>query len=65
MRGEDKWKIWNEDEEIAKSEEEAKKLVSLRFHKWIHVVATTSLRTTNRLLSKLKSIVSYRDYKRT
>ena len=28
-------------------------------------MATTSLRMTNRLLSKLKSIVSYRDHKRT
>jgi len=33
---------------------------------WVNaVVATTSLKTTNRLLSKLKSIVSYRDHKRT
>ena len=29
------------------------------------VVATTSLRITNRLLSKLKSKVSHRDHKRT
>jgi len=32
--------------------------------KW-SVVATTSLRMTNRPLSKLKSKVSYEDYKRT
>ena len=34
----EKWKIWNEEEEkVAKSKEEAKKLVSQRFHKWIYV----------------------------
>jgi len=33
----EKWEIWDEKEEIAKSEEEAKKLVSQRFYKWIHV----------------------------
>jgi len=27
------WKIWNEKEKVAKSEEETKKLVSSRFHK--------------------------------
>ena len=32
-----KWEIWNEEEETAKSEEEAKKLVSQRFHKQIYV----------------------------
>ena len=31
------WNIWNEKKKVAKSEEEAKKLVSLRFYKWIHV----------------------------
>ena len=29
----EEWEIWNEEDEIAKSEEEAKKLVSQRFHK--------------------------------
>ena len=29
------------------------------------IVATTSLRMTNRLLNELKSIVSYGNYKRT
>ena len=29
--------IWNEEKEVAKSEEEAKRLVSLRFYKWIQV----------------------------
>ena len=33
----EKWKIWDDNDETAKSEEEAKKLVSLRFHKWIYV----------------------------
>jgi len=31
------WEIWDEEEEAAKSEEEAKKLVTERFYKWIHV----------------------------
>jgi len=31
----EKWEIWNEKEESAKSEEEAKKLISQRFYKWI------------------------------
>ena len=29
----EKWEIWNEKEELAKSEEEAKKLISQRFYK--------------------------------
>jgi len=33
----EKWEIWKEEEEVAKSEEEAKKLVPERFYKWIHV----------------------------
>jgi len=33
----EKWEIWNKEEEVAKSEVEAKKLVSERFHKWIYV----------------------------
>jgi len=35
------------------------------FPKLSPVVVTTSLRTTNRLLSKLKNIISCKDYKRT
>jgi len=31
------WEIWNEEEEAAKSEAEAKKLVPEKFHKWIKV----------------------------
>ena len=31
----EKWKIWNKEEEVAKLEAEAKKLVPERFHKWI------------------------------
>ena len=31
------WKIYDKEEEAVKSEEKAKKLVPLRFHKWIHV----------------------------
>jgi len=33
----EKWEIWDEEEKMAKSEKEAKKLVLQRFHKWIHV----------------------------
>jgi len=33
----EEWEIWDEEEETAKSEEEAKKLVPERFHKWIKV----------------------------
>ena len=33
----EKWEIWNKKEETAKSEEEVKKLVSEKFHKWIYV----------------------------
>jgi len=33
----EKWEIWDEEEEVAKSEEKAKNLVPEHFHKWIHV----------------------------
>jgi len=33
----EEWEIWNEEEEAARSEAEAKKLVLERFHKWIKV----------------------------
>jgi len=33
----EEWEIRDEKEEVAKSEEEAKKLVPAKFHKWIHV----------------------------
>jgi len=33
----EEWKIWDEEEEAAKSEEEAKKLVPENFHRWIKV----------------------------
>jgi len=33
----EKEKIWNEREEVAKSEAKAKKLISQRFYKWIHI----------------------------
>ena len=33
----EEWEIWDEEEEAAKSEAEAKKLVLERFHKWIKV----------------------------
>ena len=31
------WEIWKEEEEVAKSEAEAKKLVLEKFHRWIKV----------------------------
>ena len=31
----EEWETWNDDEEAARSEEEANKLVSEQFHKWI------------------------------
>jgi len=33
----EEWEIWDEEVEVARSEEEAKKLVPERFHKWIKV----------------------------
>ena len=33
----EEWEIWDEEEEVAKSEAEAKKLVLEKFHKWIKV----------------------------
>jgi len=33
----EEWEIWNEEEEAARSEEEAKKLVPEKFHQWIKV----------------------------
>ena len=35
--------IWNEEEEVAKSEEEAKELVPEHFHKWIYVFGKKQL----------------------
>jgi len=33
----EEWKIWNEEEKVARLEEEAKKLVLEKFHRWIKV----------------------------
>jgi len=33
----EEWEIWDKEEEIVKSEAEAKKLVPEKFHKWIKV----------------------------
>ena len=33
----EEWKIWDEEKEVARSEEEAKKLVLEKFHRWIKV----------------------------
>ena len=42
-------KIQNDNEEIARSEEEAKKLVPEQFHKWIKVFRK---KTSKRMLTK-------------
>ena len=39
----EEWEIWDEEEEAAKSEEEAKRLVPERFHKWIKVFGKKQL----------------------
>ena len=41
--------IWDEEKEAAKSKEEAKKLVSQRFYKWIHVFEK---KASERMLTK-------------
>ena len=33
----EEWEIWDEEEEAARSEKEARKLVSEKFHQWIKV----------------------------
>ena len=33
----EEWEIWDEEEEAAKSEAEARKLVPEKFHRWIKV----------------------------
>ena len=33
----EEWEIWDKEEEAARSEEEAKKLVPEKFHRWIKV----------------------------
>ena len=33
----EEWEIWDEEEEVVKSEAEAKKLVPEKFHEWIKV----------------------------
>ena len=37
------WEIWDEKEEVAKSEAEAKKLVLKQFHRWIKVFSKKQL----------------------
>ena len=39
----EEWEIWDEEEEAVKSEEEAKKLVLEKFHKWIKVFGKKQL----------------------
>jgi len=47
----EKWEIWDEEEEVAKLEAEAKGLVPGRFHKWIYIFGKkTSERMSTRKL---------------
>ena len=39
----EEWEIWDEEEEAAKLEAKAKKLVPERFHKWIKVFGKKQL----------------------
>ena len=39
----EEWKIWDKKEEAARSEEEAKKLVPEKFHRWIKVFGKKQL----------------------
>jgi len=39
----EEWEIWNKEEEVAKSEVEAKKLVPEQFHRWIKVFGKKQL----------------------
>ena len=39
----EEWEVWNEEEEVVKSEVEAKKLVLEKFHKWIKVFGKKQL----------------------
>jgi len=39
----EEWEIWDEEEEVAKSEAEAKRLVPEKFHKWIKVFGKKQL----------------------
>ena len=39
----EEWEIWDEEEEAARSEEEVKKLVPEKFHRWIKVFGKKQL----------------------
>ena len=39
----EEWEIWDEEEEAAKSEAEAKKLVPEKFHRWIKIFGKKQL----------------------
>jgi len=40
----EEWEIWDEEEEAARSEVEAKKLVPEKFYKWIKVFGKKAIR---------------------
>ena len=39
----EEWEIWDEEEEVVKSEEETRKLVPEHFHKWIYIFSKKQL----------------------
>jgi len=45
----EEWEIWDKEEEVARSEEEAKKLVPKEFHRWIKVF---SKKQSERMLTR-------------
>ena len=45
----EKWEIWDEEEEAARSEEEAKKIVLEKFHQWIKIF---SKKQSERMLTR-------------
>ena len=45
----EKLEIWDKEEQTAKSKEEAKKLVSQKFHKWIYIFGKNA---SKRMLTK-------------
>jgi len=53
----EEWEIWDEEEEAAKSEAEAKKLVSEKFHRWIKVFGKNSWRRCLHRKSRIMQLI--------
>ena len=45
----EEWEIWNEEEKVARLEEEVKKMVPKKFHQWIKVF---SKKQSERMLTR-------------